>query len=190
MRYVLPALVLLLNPTTMGASQDRIVCLFIEDPSVVDWSILTNAKLVATAILKNGGVELKWLKSHRAVACAGWLITLNLSGPAPDSMPPDALGYSLPYATGRARVTVFLDRLRPLFARAPNWQGSLLGHVIVHELIHVLQGIARHTDYGLMKARWSEDDIQQMGVRPLGLTPIDVLLIRRGMVRHGTLCEE
>jgi hypothetical protein len=34
----------------------------------------------------------------------------------------------------------------------------------------VLQGFARHADHGLMKKRWSEDDIQQMAVKPLEFT--------------------
>jgi hypothetical protein len=41
-----------------------------------------------------------------------------------------------------------------------------------------------------MKKRWSEDDIQQMGVKPLAFTAVDLLLIRTGMTRCGRLGEE
>jgi hypothetical protein len=191
MRYGIPAFILLLNATAAGASRERlVVCSFVEDPSVVDWSMLTKAKLTAAAILKQGGVELKWSKSRRPLECAKWLMEIKFSERTPDVMLPGAMGYAPPYATGPIRVTVFLDRLWPVLARTPNWRGSILGHVIAHELTHVLQGIARHADQGLMKARWSEDDFQQMGVKPLGYTPADLRLLRSGMARHDTLCEE
>jgi hypothetical protein len=191
MRHGLPAIILLLNTTAAEASRDRFaVCLAVEDPSAVEWSLLTNAKLVAAAILDKGGVELKWSKSRRPAVCATWLIAISFSRHAPDSMPPGAMGYALPYATGTVGVTVLMDRLLPLLARTPNWRGSILGHVIAHEVTHVLQGVVRHSDRGLMKERWSEDDIQRMGIQPLEFTPVDLLLIQRGMLRHVTLGEE
>ena len=192
MRYKIPALILLLNVTAAGTSfKDRlVVCSLLEDPSVVDWSILAGAKVTAAAILKNAGVELKWSKRENSVECAKWLIKIVFSERTPDSMFPGAMGYALPYAAGSARVTIFLDRLRPVFIRTPHWRGSVLGHVIAHELTHVLQGIARHSDSGLMKLRWSEDDIQQMGIKPLGFTPVDLILIRKGIRRHVMLAEE
>jgi hypothetical protein len=96
---------------------------------------------------------------------------------------------ALPYAGGGLRITVFLDRLQPVLARSPNTRGEILGHVIAHELVHLLQGIARHRHRGLMKARWSEDDFQRMGVQPLEFTENDLLLIRRGLPRSRTLAD-
>jgi hypothetical protein len=97
------------------------------------------------------------------------------------------MGYALPYATRGVRITLFLDRLQPVLARSPNTRGAILGHVIAHELVHVLQGIGRHSDSGLMKGRWSEDDFQQMGAKPLGLAPGDLTLITSGLARRGAL---
>ena len=190
MRNGILVTILLLNTAAAGVSPDPlVVCSYVEDASAVDWSMLANAKLTVAAILKEGGVELKWSKRD-AAGCARWVVAIRFSDATPDSMLPGAMGYARPYAAGSVRVTVFVDRLRPLFARALNWRGSALGHVIAHEITHVLQGIARHTDVGLMKGRWSEDDIQQMGIKPLGFTPADVLLIRSGMARHNRLGEE
>ena len=38
----------------------------------------------------------------------------------------------------------------------------LLAHVLVHEITHVLEGVDRHTGQGVMKARWTEDDLALM----------------------------
>jgi hypothetical protein len=191
MRYVIPTMILVANAGAGGASQDRlIVRAIVEDPSAVDWTMLTNAKLVAAGILKQAEVELKWSKGNRQQSCGERLIAITFSAPTPDSLLPGAMGYALPYSNGSFRITVFLDRLQPLFARTPNSRGRILGHVMAHELTHVLQGVARHADHGLMKKRWSENDIQQMAVKPLEFTAVDLLLIRTGMTRCSTLVEE
>jgi hypothetical protein len=41
----------------------------------------------------------------------------------------------------------------------------------------------------LMKGRWTEDDFQQMGVKPLGFTPSGLMLIRRRMIHCSTLAQ-
>lgn len=188
MRYGLPALIFLIEAAASGASRERlVVCSFVEDPSVVDWSMLTNAKLTAAAILKQGGVEMKWRNNRRPPECGKWMIAIQLSERTPDTMLPGAMGYAFPYESGGIRVRVFLDRLRPILSRTANWRGAILGHVIAHELTHALQGIARHSAWGLMKERWSEEDIQQMAVKPLGFTSTDLLLLRNGMAGHDTL---
>jgi hypothetical protein len=58
--------------------------------------------------------------------------------------------------------------------------------VLVHEITHVLQGIEhqRHSEDGVMKARWTADDLYQMSYRPLHFDPFDVELIRRGLANR------
>ena len=52
---------------------------------------------------------------------------------------------------------------------------------MVHEITHILQGISRHSDSGVMKANWSGEDFQQMRYKPLPFTEQDVVLIHRGL---------
>jgi len=52
---------------------------------------------------------------------------------------------------------------------------------MVHEITHILQGEARHSAEGIMKARWTPDDLAAMGVKPLTFTAEDVDLIYQGM---------
>jgi hypothetical protein len=191
MRYVILAMILGAKAAAGDTSRDRLVVrAIVEDPSVVDWTMLNNAKLVAADILQQAEVELKWSRGNRQPGCGERLIAITFSARTPDSLLPGAMAYALPYSNGGVRIAVFLDRLRPLFARTPNSRGSILGHVMAHELVHVLQGVARHADRGLMKKRWSEDDIQQMAVKPLELTAVDLQLIGTGMTRCSTLVEE
>jgi hypothetical protein len=55
--------------------------------------------------------------------------------------------------------------------------GTLLGHVIAHEITHILQGVPRHSETGVMKARWERKDLQALVDHPLRFAPVDEALI-------------
>jgi hypothetical protein len=57
----------------------------------------------------------------------------------------------------------------------------LLAHVLVHEITHLLEGIDRHSESGVMKAHWSSDDTLEMAWKPLAFTEEDKYLIHRGL---------
>lgn len=58
----------------------------------------------------------------------------------------------------------------------------LLAHVLAHEITHILEGIARHSQQGLMKAKWDNKDYVRMRERSLKFTPEDVNLIYEGLL--------
>jgi hypothetical protein len=59
--------------------------------------------------------------------------------------------------------------------------------VLVHEITHILEGIDRHSETGVMKAHWTEAEIAQMPLKPLCFTAYDVSLIQSGItVRQNT----
>jgi hypothetical protein len=64
--------------------------------------------------------------------------------------------------------------------------GVVLGHVLVHEITHILQGIDRHSETGVMKARWTAQDYSKMTWEPLPFTPEDIDLIQRGLSKHDS----
>ena len=88
---------------------------------------------------------------------------------------PGAMAYALPYEG--THIVVFYDRV----TKKPGNVSILLGHVIAHEVTHILQGVARHSESGVMKANWTGADYQQMSREPLQFTDHDVLLIHRGL---------
>ncbi len=57
----------------------------------------------------------------------------------------------------------------------------LLAHELVHEITHILQCLDRHSETGVMKARWTADDYCEMRWKPLTFTPEDIQLIHLGM---------
>src|SRR5689334_24555228 len=57
-------------------------------------------------------------------------------------------------------IVIFYDRLQ---RKVKGTQiSSLLAHVLAHEVTHILQGIHRHSDRGLMKATRSEEHTSEL----------------------------
>jgi len=81
-------------------------------------------------------------------------------------------------------IVVFYDRVQRTYSGSPQ---ILLAHVVAHEITHILQGVAQHSDEGLMKARWDRDDYARMALQPLTLTKTDLQLIREGVAAYKDL---
>jgi hypothetical protein len=163
----------------------------LESSPRLDWAMLSRARLVAAGILAPAGVDLQWNRKSPVMPCSRPSIVIGFTENTPAKLLPGAMAYALPYAGGGTRITLFLDRMAPLFKLVNGSQaGILLGHVLAHEITHILQGIGRHSASGLMKARFSGSDFQQMLIRPMPLTPDDKRLIQQALSRCSTLSGE
>lgn len=91
-----------------------------------------------------------------------------------------ALGETAPFARDH-EITIHYDRVQNSAGLSRELEPLILGHVLVHEITHVLQCVNRHSDSGIMKARWSAEDFCDMRWKPLEFTPEDVMLIRLGL---------
>jgi hypothetical protein len=86
--------------------------------------------------------------------------------------------FSNPQSTKGPCVTLLMDQLNPAIKTNPLSTGFLLGHVLAHEMGHVLQGIARHSETGVMKGYWSLHDTAKMTWQErLSFTAYDAELI-------------
>jgi hypothetical protein len=84
-----------------------------------------------------------------------------------------ALGYAMPY---RRHIIIFFDRIETM---QDAW--TVLGHVMVHEITHIIQGVSRHSHTGLMKPHWSSRDLTEMRYKPLPFTQEDLILLYSGL---------
>jgi hypothetical protein len=87
---------------------------------------------------------------------------------------PEALGFSQPLEGGH--ITIFLDRVEKM-----NYPAFVLSYAMVHEITHVLEGVGRHSDTGIMKAHWDVRDICEMRRGHIPFANEDVRLIRDGL---------
>jgi hypothetical protein len=168
------------------------VTVYLQDQQVADPRLLMSAKSLASRMFAGIGVHLRWeLGAPRPAlgrqAHSDAEIVLWLSGKTPVAFHPGAAACALlSSSSSEVRVTIFYDRtLEPVVG---NREASidLLGHVLVHEIAHVLQGVTRHSEEGVMKARFTQADRRQMRSAPLPFTLLDAELIRRSLAKGKT----
>jgi hypothetical protein len=139
-------------------------------------SMMYRGEATAAQILTRAGVRLEWRGDERACAeGAGVVVTVSLSTPV--NVHPGALAFARPF--DRTRIVVFFDRV--LTAVGPTVSPKLLGHVLAHEIVHMLQGCDRHSLSGLMKPHWDKRDYDDMQRATLPFTQEDLALIDHGL---------
>jgi hypothetical protein len=135
---------------------------------------IPRAQSIAARMFAGIGVGIDW-KSDRA--CPPDAIRISFSQQTDRDFLPEALAYAKPYEG--VHIVVFYDRLQQ--RGQPNRLPAVLAHVMVHEITHILQGVHRHSESGVMKAGWSVDDFNEMAFKPLPFTQMDVELIHNGL---------
>ena len=149
----------------------------------VPGAALFQAKSIARELFAHIGVEIDW--QHGAVrdSAEGCRppIEIHLEAGLPGADRPGSMAYAMPYMEGVARIQVFVGQISSMVPA--NRLGILLGHVMAHEIAHVLQGVDRHSAGGVMKARWNTQDFRGMEAHTLRFDSLDVLLIHAGIGR-------
>lgn len=134
------------------------------------------AKGIVFRLFASIGVKTAWLDPRN---CPMEAIYISFSVNTRADLHPAAIAYALPYEG--TQIIVFLDRVKEI---APNTAGRLLGYTLTHEITHIVEGIARHSENGIMKARWDPADHDLMRRGRLGFAPEDIRLIFLGLNRR------
>jgi hypothetical protein len=177
-----------------GQQKGQVACqvrVYLENQKIAHSRVLFPAEVMATRMFAGIGVRVCWkLGSPRSARGAGRAgvpqhagldIVLRLVSNEPGNIHEGALGYALPFSKSGVRVTLFYDRALGPVVGSEGAAAVLLAHVLAHEITHVLQGTARHSEEGIMKAHWTPEDQARMMVAPLPFTDFDVQLIQRAM---------
>jgi len=141
--------------------------------------ISPRAQELAARMFAGVGISLEWRACEPAGESSQAPIVVELASGMPQDLKSGVLGYAMVHQ-GR-RVTVFLDRIETMERPEP-----VLAHVIVHEITHIVQGVCRHSDTGVMKAHWTVRDLVEMPFKPLLFTQEDLMLLYRGLGRDVT----
>jgi len=154
-------------------------------------SVLLPAEATATRMFAGIGVRVQWANhppGRRAEPARGGCapkppkeIVIHMASERAASVSRDAFADALPYASDGARVTVFYAELRQAFGAQPRLESTVLAHVLVHEITHVLQGIVRHSSTGVMRAHWNSTEYGGLVMRPMEFADDDAELIQLGL---------
>jgi hypothetical protein len=139
-----------------------------------------SAAAKASNIFLPAGVQLEWHAEGKF--CQGNLdaMVVSFMTSTPKAFHPGALAYAMPYEG--VHIEVFYYRIAQ---SDPDLVPSLMAHVMVHEITHILQGIDRHSTSGIMKALWTSSDYTQMKRGQLWFTAGDIQLIHDGFAARA-----
>ena len=141
--------------------------------------LLQSGTPLASAIFNKIGVRLIW---HAGELPAGQgAIGICIVEHAPKSASPKALASAQLSGSSRSEITIYEDRVQSLLDEGRGLAAVAPGYVLAHELAHVMQGVARHSESGILKARWSGDDWNEMMIHKLAFTDSDVEMIHQGL---------
>jgi hypothetical protein len=168
-----------------NAPTDECVTVHLQAADLVPPDVLQVSKTTAARMFKEIRVSVDWRQSAapREGVCKS--VTLRFESDSPAALYPGAFGYALPNQDGGIQIHVFVDRILRCPSMVQN--GVLLGHVLAHEIGHVLERISRHSEEGVMKPHWTTADINEMFARPLRFTALDGTLIHLGIAKKPRL---
>jgi len=161
--------------TVSAAGRNVSICLEDETGSLV----AGQARMLASKMFREIGVAIVWHGHFRNCSTGAILISLRQNTPA--NLKPGVLAYAAPYEGTHIRV--FYDRICQM--HEPAMVPTVLAHVLVHEITHILQGVSRHSEAGIMKAYWGEEDCFQMRFKPLQFAQEDIDLIYQGLAARS-----
>jgi len=141
--------------------------------SRLDRLTLQISRRVVDNIYRRIGVDIEWRCAHSSFERE---IDIRFVKSAAKGRSPAALAFTAP-SEGRT-VWILLSRLHQL-PEANREQ--VIGFLMAHEMGHLLQGVARHSARGIMKASWTAHDLYLMAKETLNFEPEDIDLIHRGL---------
>jgi hypothetical protein len=175
-----------------GSKPEVLVRVFDAIPGI-SADTLFQGEAMATKILDSAGVRLLWENvrsssrtKSRARGCGtgGPVQTIDLRfGHSTPNHGPKAMAEAFPYDQNNGRITVFLDRVEGVLSTLPESKGRIFGHVLAHEVGHMLLRHDSHFETGLMKALWSSDDYSWIVFKNLSFTPANVSFIQSNLAR-------
>lgn len=178
----LTAMVAMMAMAGMNLGAEEIkerVIVYLRDNASALPEVKSRAKTLAAKMFAGIGVQIEWHTGCPPASSVERALAIELVTDIPQTFRPRALAYAQPFE--RVHIQIFYDRIKG--ALAPT---ELLAHVMVHEITHILEGADHHSDSGIMKARWTGDDLVQMRRNPLAFAEEDLILIRQGLAARAS----
>jgi len=143
--------------------------------------VMATAEGLATRMLASAGVSVSWRRGSPNYDGPAEVIEALLTNQPDENVKPGALAWATLGLDSGTRIEVYCNR-----ARAGMREGSppVLAHVLVHEITHILEGVDRHSQTGIMKAHWDVDDWRRLRCKPLPFDEEDLRLLEAWAGRH------
>ncbi len=158
-----------------GAAPD--VTVYASYDAGVPMAVLRRSELVAGRIFAGIGLTVRWRSGRPKTSMAGReaeALAIRLEAGIPGGPHTDALAFTAPEQGG---VVVHILYYNVRAAHRPDLVHVLLGYLLAHEMGHVLEGMDRHSESGVMKAFWTPEDFREMASGRLSFAPTDAAIM-------------
>jgi len=185
----LAALLTLLTGSSVSSAAERLIVRTYNNVGVTA-DEMSHARDVAGVILQGADLRAVWRDCTAdctdAVGPRELIVRIVA---APQGIVAESLGCALIDLQHRAGTlaTVYPDRINAVASRTGVDAGTLLGRAVAHEIGHLLLGTARHSAGGLMRALWSDQELQRGLTADWTFAPEDAARIGRGLAARS--CE-
>ena len=157
------------------------------------------ARKIATSILGRSGIQTFWMECslssegkftisacEQPLGLSDLVLRLVPASPATRAQfGSGTLGIAAqPEKRTPASASVFYDRVEQLAKGGTASVPVILGHAAAHEIGHLLLGSNSHSPWGLMRAQWSRQDLQNAGVGNLLFTPEQAEVMKAEALRR------
>jgi len=148
----------------------------------VAMAVLKSAELEAERIFEAAHIQTRWQycprgqdKQETDPACRALPAPNQLSlriVPGSTKGNDDVFGVAFLGADGMGAYSdVFYGSVERLHSQAHSNVGRVLGHVMAHEIGHLLIGSHAHSPWGIMSAKWHDQELQRLEMGRLLFTP-------------------
>jgi hypothetical protein len=187
------ALAMVVGMNTQAARAERTtkqnVTVYLVNDASIPSPVLWRARTLAAEMFAGVGVRIDWRAGQRAESqlVREGAIAVRLTLDTPEEFKPSVGAFATP--SEGVHITVLYEHLAWSLAK-PGLAPALLAHVLVHEITHILEGVARHSATGIMKANWTSGDYYDMQTKTLAFASEDIELIHRGLTQRHSHTEK
>jgi hypothetical protein len=147
--------------------------------------VMTSAHNEAQRMLNAAGVSVVWKFGKPSFGGMAEVIEVELIEQRDPEFHPGALALATLGKESGTRIEIFYNRVVRTGGRE-NDVAPVLAHVLVHEITHILEGVSRHSETGVMKAQWGINDLRAMRSAPLPFAEEDLRLIHAWTERRSS----
>jgi hypothetical protein len=151
---------------------------------------MISAEVTASRIFRQAGVAVKWIicappldPTLHSASCSKAVFPSHLQvriASKAENVNDSTFGVSYLAADGTGCYSdIFFSRIADLYSNSGQQIGPILGHVMAHEIAHLLLGINAHSAFGIMRARWQRVELLKASKGELLFTPQQSQVMRQ-----------
>ena len=187
---ILSILMMQARSCAASAHPEPVVQVAVYNDAKVDPRVLRGAEAVGAEVFEEAGLKFRWLNCGRAEESAAEVESCtHIAFPMhlqlrilrePRKLPEFTFGLSYLDVDGIGCYSeVFVAHLDEMRRKTGQSESVILGHVMAHEVAHLLLGTNSHAENGIMKARWDVGELEEAARGELRFTRREAETMRR-----------